>query len=1365
LLALLTLTAVTAEAQTFAPANNLTAGAHAVVVGDFNGDGIPDLAAVNLGSGSATVSIFLGAGDGTFGPKNDFPAVVNANSITTGDFNRDGKLDLAVSNSSSSGGDFQTVSIFLGNGDGTFQPKNDFPIDPNGIVVIAGDFNNDGNPDLAVACTSVVDVLLGNGDGTFRPKTTTTLIASASALVSGDFNGDGRPDLAAASSPFGFGSNGVVDVLLGNGDGTFQSPTTHFACGAGPQGLDVGDFNGDGKLDWVTANQQSGTVTVRLGNGDGTFQSKVDLAVGQSPSSVKVADLNGDGKADIALANISPNLVTLLGNGDGTFRPPVAFDAGGAQPSFVTAGDLNRDGKPDLVGLTQGSSISVFINTSGQFGIDGTITDENGAPLAGVLISLSGTGVATTTATTGADGRYSFASLQSGASYTVTPSKVNYSFAPPSQTFNNLSSSATANFTGTLLRFNIRGTITIVGSSPGGVTVTLGGDAAAVTTTASDGSYSFTSLPASHNYTVTPSLPKFAFSPPSITFTNLSANRVANFTGSLQTFTISGQVKGAALAGLLVTLSGSKTATTTTAFDGSYSFTGLTIGGDYTVTVSPRPSDTLFQNYLLPPPLSRSFPNLSANATGDFGATPLVNATTNASQSTAAVVAGDFNGDGKIDLAASYRFGNGISILLGNGDGTFQAERRVALAESTDVLAVGDFDGDGKLDLALPSRDSQRNPIVIVLFGNGDATFQQKTFALPIPNNGSFAHSSTVLVAADVNRDGRLDLIEAGSTTDINGTTFSMNVLSNNGGRDFTLLPATSLQSSPQKARAADFNGDGKPDLVLASDTAPLSIFLGKGDGTFAAPSSINLSGNPGWVAVGDFNGDGKLDLAAHVGGTVNLLPGNGDGTFQTPITFNAPGGEMVAADFNGDGKLDLAVLNFNAIKVDTFFGNGDGTFNAAASNGVNSSPSNLVAGDFNGDGAPDLAVADLRNGQGDVAVLLNTNSVPAVRFSASAYTVNERDGAAVITVTRTGDLSHPASVQYSTSDGTASERSDYTAALGTLNFAAGESSKSFTVFVTDDALAEGAETLTLGLGNPTGASLGSPSTATLTITNDDSASTTTNPADVPQFYVRQHYRDFLNRDPDPSGLQFWTNNITSCGADANCVAVKRVDTSAAFFLSIEFQQTGYLVERIYKASFGDSTGNSTLGGAHTLSVPIVRLREFLRDTQEVGSTPTQVVVGQGDWQQQLEANKQAFALDFVGRQRFAAAFPTTMTPAQFVDALFQNAGVTPSATDRNNAIGEFAGASDTANTSARAKALRDVAENASFSSAEFDRAFVLMQYFGYLRRNPDDLPDRDFSGYDFWLQKLNQFNGDYVQAEMVKAFISSTEYRQRFGQ
>jgi len=147
-----------------------------------------------------------------------------------------------------------------------------------------------------------------------------------------------------------------------------------------------------------------------------------------------------------------------------------------------------------------------------------------------------------------------------------------------------------------------------------------------------------------------------------------------------------------------------------------------------------------------------------------------------------------------------------------------------------------------------------------------------------------------------------------------------------------------------------------------------------------------------------------------------------------------------------------------------------------------------------------------------------------------------------------------------------------------------------------------------------------------------------------------------------------------------------------------------------------------------------------------------------------LENNKQAFAGEFVQRTRFTTAFPTTMTPAQFVDRLFGNAGVTPSATDRSAAINEFGGATNTTDAAARARALRRVAENSTLNIQEFNRAFVLMQYFGYLRRDPNSGPNTDYTGYDFWLSKLNQFNGNFQNAEMVKAFISSSEYRQRFG-
>jgi uncharacterized protein (TIGR03437 family) len=259
----------------------------------------------------------------------------------------------------------------------------------------------------------------------------------------------------------------------------------------------------------------------------------------------------------------------------------------------------------------------------------------------------------------------------------------------------------------------------------------------------------------------------------------------------------------------------------------------------------------------------------------------------------------------------------------------------------------------------------------------------------------------------------------------------------------------------------------------------------------------------------------------------------------------------------------------------------------------------------------------------------------------------------------------------------------------------------------------------------------------------------------VNQYYlVWQQYDDFLGRAPDASGFNFWTEQILGCGGDAQCVDLKRTNVSAAFFLSVEFQQTGYLVYRTYKAAFGNIPG---------APVPI-RHEEFMPDKAQVANG---VVVGQSGWQALLESNTQSYFSQFVQRSRFTSAFPTNLTPGQFVDALNNNAGGPLSASEKLTAVGLFNGALDTANTAVRAQVLRKVAEDQDLYNAEFNKAFVLMEYYGYLLRNPYDPPEatHDFSGFNFWLTKLNAHQGDYVKAEMVRSFLVSGEYRQRFEQ
>ncbi|HEX7956391.1 MAG TPA: Calx-beta domain-containing protein, partial [Pyrinomonadaceae bacterium] len=358
------------------------------------------------------------------------------------------------------------------------------------------------------------------------------------------------------------------------------------------------------------------------------------------------------------------------------------------------------------------------------------------------------------------------------------------------------------------------------------------------------------------------------------------------------------------------------------------------------------------------------------------------------------------------------------------------------------------------------------------------------------------------------------------------------------------------------------------------------------------------------------------------------------------------------------------------------------------------------------------------------------------IHFSAPNYAANETDGSTTVKVVRRGDASAPARAFYSASGtgfddspGLASHRRDFTYATGTLQFAAGETEKTFTVLLNDDAFVEEPETVNLTLFD-----LALPAEpesllgALLTIASDDAQPPTAanNPADRTDFFVRQHYHDFLNREPDASGLAHWTGEIEQCGTNAQCREVRRVNVSTAFFLSIEFQQTGYRVFRFYRATF-PPTGNERERG-------MPYLLEFLRDTQEIGRG---VVVGQPQWEERLRQQVAAFARAWVERDEFVAEFPASMTAAQFVDRLFANSGVaSPPAAERAAAVAAYGAGG----TEGRAAALLSVTDSGSVFNKQYNPAFVYMQYVGYLRRAPNELPDSTLAGFDFWLSKLDSF-------------------------
>ncbi|HJZ80507.1 MAG TPA: Calx-beta domain-containing protein, partial [Pyrinomonadaceae bacterium] len=372
--------------------------------------------------------------------------------------------------------------------------------------------------------------------------------------------------------------------------------------------------------------------------------------------------------------------------------------------------------------------------------------------------------------------------------------------------------------------------------------------------------------------------------------------------------------------------------------------------------------------------------------------------------------------------------------------------------------------------------------------------------------------------------------------------------------------------------------------------------------------------------------------------------------------------------------------------------------------------------------------------------------STPAVSsssvlgFSAASYSAYEDSGSITVTVKRTGNLNDMASCSYATQDGTAMVRTDYGPVFGRLQFGPGIAAKDIPIPLTDSASVRGSRTFKLTLSDNEGNAtfLGGVRETTVTVLDRDISPRPKSPIDDTAYFVRQHYVDFLNREPDPEGLSFWISEIESCGSDIRCRELKQINVSAAFYLSIEFQETGFFAYRfnLLNPYNVNDTGFLTI----------------VREMQEIGQG---VIVGQTGWQAQLNANKLAFVQQYYDDDRLALSFGRT--DAEYVDLLLQYvnlySGVTLSPAKRDALVAGLATGNET-----RPQVFIDVTDDKQFKAALFNQVFVLMEYYGYLRRDPDQL------GYNFWLEKLNKFHGNYIDAEMVKAFLTSIEYRARFG-
>ena len=1301
----------------------------AVTFADFNGDGKTDMAAAALASGfSGSVRVYLGDGAGGFGSAANFQTGDSngAWDIVSADFNRDGKPDLVTANNFS-----DSVSLLLGNGSGGFAGAVKFGVGSGPRSIAVADFNRDGSLDVATInfFSANVSVLLGDGAGGFGSARTVSVLANPLYLKAADFNNDGKPDLAVSSQNV----NGI-SVLLGDGAGNFAPASAPFGVpNRTTLGLDVADFDKDGLLDLAVVNS-SGPPEVVIWRGDGTgrFSVQTSILAGFGARFVLVSDFDADGQADLLITNADAYTVSIIrGLGGGSFAPQRRFAAGMASPVYAAAGDFNGDGRTD-VGVVDVLRVSALLGDGA-----GGFT----APEAFPVSSNSFTGaVSLAEGDYNSDGKVDLAvALDNGIMALLNDGAGRFQpkFSGPIAASGQSGSIAAADF-------NRDGKLDVA--------VTAGAGANSVSAFLGDGAGGFTRS----------SVTQADTSPMSLYVADFNNDGIDDlltqtYGGSADSVLL-GDGTGAFVRRAVSGLAGQQRVVAVGDFNGD---------GNADL-VGQRPTN--------------NFPSipigvLLGDGTGNFS--PSQSGTFTAGDIPLAMLVDDFNGDGKTDLSISVSTftssGTGTFIVPGDGAGGLGTASRIYDARATSLVS-GDFNADGSTDVAAASGD-----VVAVVPGDGTGNFGQPV-QFPV---GRTPHK---VIAADLNGDGKTDLATANASGDVtlllNTCSFASeppaltvgdaSVAEGDGGAVNTTF-TVQLSAASAKTVAVDYYAFPSGQAAAGADFQPVAGSLVFNPGVTSRTFTVSVAGdtldefdekfavrlrfplNAGVareVAEGTIVDDDPPPSASV--GDASLNEGNGGTTAAVfNVTLSVPSGRPVSIPYSTADGSAAAVADYLTTTGTVTFSPGETSRTVSVpvlGDAVYESDENF----FVNLGVPDGAT--LADAQGAATIV---NDDAGVRFGAASQSVGEGAGSVGIAVERFGPLSGVSTVSYATADGTASERSDYNLALGTLRFAPGEASKTITVLITDDRLAEGDESFGVILSDPAGASTAAPAALMVQVVDNDGSDA---PSPVrwdtsfdPLFFVRQHYHDFLNREPDVTGLNFWTGQMTGCG-NPN-VEVCRVNVSAAFFLSIEFRETGYLVERMYKAAFGDANGVTRITGAAVqIPVPVVRRAEFLADSKAIGDG---IIVGQDGWQQALEDNKQAFALAFVQRQRFASAYPSGMTAPQFVDALFLNARVTPTAAERDAAVAAFG----SGGAAGRAAALRTVAQSATFDAAERNRAFVLMQYFGYLQRDPDAAPDADHTGYQFWLDKLDQHHGDFVEAEMVRAFITSDEYRKRFGQ